>query len=81
MKYHTSQRFDREYAKLPQSLQKKTKKQIRFLVENIHHPSLHAKKYHETQDIWQARIDRQYRFYFKIEKDTYTILAIKRHTD
>lgn len=81
MRYQTSQRFDREYATLPESLQKKTKKQVRLLVENLRHPSLRAKKYHETSDIWQARIDRKYRFYFKINGDIYTLIAIKRHAD
>lgn len=81
MRSHTSPRFDREYMELPKSLQKKLKKQVRFLVENIGHPSLRAKKYHETDNIWQARIDRRYRFYFKIEEDTYLLIAIKCHAD
>lgn len=81
MRYHTSQRFDREYAELPESLQKKIKKQVRLLVENLRHPSLRAKKYHEADGTWQARIDRRYRFYFKIEHDGYILITIKRHAD
>lgn len=81
MIYHTSQRFDRAYAALPESLRKKIKKQVNLLVENLRHPSLHAKKYHETDDIWQARIDHRYRFYFKIEENAYLLISIKRHAD
>jgi mRNA-degrading endonuclease RelE of RelBE toxin-antitoxin system len=29
-------------------------KQVGFLEHNLHHPSLHAKKYDEARDIWQA---------------------------
>lgn len=81
MKYHALQRFDREYAALSESLRKKAKKQVHLLVENIRHPSLHAKKYNETDGIWQARIDRRYRLYFKIDGDTYILVNIKRHAD
>jgi hypothetical protein len=32
-------------------------KQIYFLARNLQHPSLHAKKYDESKDLWQARIN------------------------
>ena len=38
-----------------------------------------AKKYDEHRDIWQGRINRDYRFYFHIEEDTYYILGITKH--
>lgn len=62
-------------------VKKKLKKQISYLVVDLRHPSLHAKKYDEAQDIWQARIDRGVRFYFSIEEDAYFLLDIKRHSD
>ena len=31
-------------------------KQVGLLVQNLHHPSLHAKKYDESNDQWQARV-------------------------
>ena len=54
-------------------------KQLRFLVQNLHHPSLHAKKYSESEDLWQARVNREWRFYFNIVGDTYIIRDIIRH--
>ena len=54
-------------------------KQIRLLTENIQHPSLHAKKYDEAKDIWQARVNRDWRFYFSIVGDTYFIRDIIPH--
>ena len=48
-------------------------------IENIRHPSLHAKKYDEAGDIWQGRINQDYRFYFRIVGDTCRILMIIPH--
>mgnify|MGYP001609469349 CR=1 FL=1 len=67
--------------KMPENIRRKFYKQVRNLAHNIAHPSLRAKKYHESQDIWQARIDRHYRFYFRIENDTYLLLKITAHSD
>ncbi len=54
-------------------------KQFSFLLRDISHPSLRAKKYDETRDIWQARITKRRRFYFKIRGDEYYILSITPH--
>jgi hypothetical protein len=37
------------------------------------------KKYDETNDIWQARVDDGYRFYFQIDGETYILLSIISH--
>ena len=81
MKSRAAPQFDQQYAALPETIRKKVKKQTRFLIENLRHPSLRAKKYDETKDIWQARVDRHYRFYFRIEGDTYLLLKITAHSD
>jgi hypothetical protein len=47
--------------------------------QNLRHPSLRAMKYDEARDIWQARVTRGWRFYFRIEGDTYTILSLIPH--
>ena len=54
-------------------------KQTRILLDNLRHPSLRAKKYDEARDIWQARINRDWRFYFVITGDTDLILNVTRH--
>ena len=51
-------------------------KQSRLLLENFRYPSLQVKKYDEAKGLWQARVTRSWRFYFKIEGDTY---IIERH--
>jgi plasmid maintenance system killer protein len=67
------------YAEAPVAVQKAFDKQVKLLVENLRHPSLRAKKYDEARDIWQARVNKQWRFYFNIEGDTYIIRDIILH--
>ena len=74
-----SHRFIRQYAALREDRKARFDKQLGFLLANLRHPSLRAKKYDETRDIWQARVDDDYRFYFKIDGDTYQILSIISH--
>lgn len=79
MKPAFSQRFIRQYSKLPENIRAKFDKQLGFLLSNLQHPSLRAKKYDEARNIWQARVDDNYRFYFQIEGDTYKLLSILPH--
>lgn len=72
-------RADKEFRSLSKELQVVTKKQFLFLLVNMNHPSLRAKKYDEEDGVWQGRINRSYRFYFVIEGDTYFIIGITRH--
>ena len=79
MKAAFSQRFTRQYSVLSPERKSKFDKQLGLLLSNLRHPSLRAKKYDEARDVWQARVDEDYRFYFKIEGDTYRILAVRHH--
>ena len=65
--------------KAPQNVRLALDKQLRFLVNNLQHPSLHAKKYDEFRDIWQARVNKDWRFYFTIAGDMYFIENVIRH--
>jgi mRNA interferase RelE/StbE len=63
----------------PPDVKKAFYKQSRYLAENLHHPSLRSKKYDAAHDLWQARVNRGWRFYFAIEYDAYRILNIIPH--
>ncbi len=79
MKLRFTERADKDYADLPVAVRKAFAKQLRFLLVNLRHPSLHAKKYSENMDVWQGRVTRGWRFYFKIEGEEYVILSIIAH--
>ncbi|MBI4908309.1 MAG: hypothetical protein HY820_32080 [Acidobacteria bacterium] len=63
----------------PETIRKAFFKQIVLLEHNLRHPSLRAKKYDETGDRWQARVNQDWRFYFTIEGDLYRILKLIPH--
>jgi len=79
MKWQHSDRSKIDYDRLQQNIRKAFDKQVRFLADNLQHPSLHAKKYDERQDLWQARVNKDWRFYFKIDNDTIIITRIIPH--
>jgi mRNA-degrading endonuclease RelE of RelBE toxin-antitoxin system len=54
-------------------------KQVAYLEKDLRHPSLKAKKYDEARDRWQARVNRDWRFYFNIAGDTYIIRDVVPH--
>ena len=80
MKYIFTKCFTKNYRQCLVKIQKKFDKQLNYLLQNIRHPSLQAKKYDKEKGIWQAKVDRNYRFYFLIEKDTYILLDITIHS-
>ena len=63
----------------PPNVTKAFLKQIRFLAVDLHHPSLRAKKYDESRDLWQARVNDDWRFYFVIQNDTCIVLDVIPH--
>ena len=74
-----SKHFLRSYDKAPASVQKTFDKQIGLLLQDLHHPSLHAKKYDEAANLWQARVNYSWRFYFRIEGNTCLLEEIRNH--
>lgn len=79
MKVFLSRRSARDYRKLSESLQGTAEKQFLLLQYNLRHPSLRAKKYDEARDVWQARVNDDYRFYFQIRGDIYYVITIVKH--
>jgi mRNA-degrading endonuclease RelE of RelBE toxin-antitoxin system len=79
MKIDYAERFIKSLEDAPPTIQKAFYKQAKFLLVNLRHPSLKAKKYDEARDIWQARVTRDWRFYFTIQGDTYYLIDIIPH--
>ena len=79
MRFDYSKKFLEDYATAPAQVQKAFDKQSKFLLINIRHPSLHAKKYDEQKNLWQARVNRGWRVFFTIEADNFRLHAIMKH--
>ena len=79
MRLEVTHRARRQYQDLPKRLRDRVDKQLSALLTNLRHPSSLAKKYDERRDVWQGRVNRDYRIYFTIEGDAYRILSIIPH--
>lgn len=60
MKFLLSERATHEYDALSLQLQASVDKQLAFLLRDLRHPSLRAKKYNESLGVWQGRINRTF---------------------
>ena len=81
MEFKTTRAFEREYTDLPEGIKKRANKQFSFLLENPHHPSLRLKKLKGTENLWEARVTRGYRFTFQVVGETYILRRIGKHED
>lgn len=79
MKVAMTEPFVKAFVKLPQPVQKLFGKQLALLLSNLRHPSLDAKVYDSRMRLWQARVDKGYRFYFTLEPDTLVLHGIGPH--
>lgn len=77
MKALFSTHFARAYQKAPTTIQRAFNRQLDLLLHDLHYPSLRAKKYDTIR--WQARLTKNWRFYFRIEQDAFIFLDMIRH--
>lgn len=81
MRIFTSDKFDRNFLRLPKNIQEKAKKKIKILATDMGHPSLRVKKMKDRSNVWEARIDNFYRLTFWWEKDSLTFRTIGPHDE
>lgn len=71
--------FKKDFKRLPLEIQERIEKQLRLLISNPRHPSLHIKKMNDPRNIWEVRITQSYRLTFQVEKDTYILRRVGTH--
>ena len=69
MIFRRTERFKKAFRRLPADIKEKVFKAFCLFKENPMHPSLMIRKMQGLEDIWEGRIDQQYRFTFHYEKD------------
>ena len=78
-------RFKKEYSKLPKNIKRITDNKLRFLVKNIHHPSLRVKKVKGFHGVFEGSITMNYRFFFQIMNQqayqAYVLIRIGTHDE
>ena len=79
MRAFYTKRFLESYADAPAEIQRAVDRRIALLLQSLRHPSLRAKKHDEARDLWQARANGGWRFYFRIEGDAYHLIDLIPH--
>lgn len=80
MRYRLSPSAEKQLYKLSSETQKKFIKQIRFLLQNPHHPSLRSRKM-SGYDLFEARIDYHYRFRYQLSEVEIIIVSLGPHDE
>ena len=71
--------FKRDYKKLPASIQKITDEKLKFLVQNVSHPSLRVKRVQKYKGVFEGSVTKNYRFFFQVTTEGYILLRIGKH--
>ncbi len=79
MKLQVTERFGKDYERVPQRLQHRVDKALALLLQNPRHPSLQIKKMKGYEDRWEGRVTLHYRFTFTVEGDTCLLLRVGTH--
>jgi mRNA-degrading endonuclease RelE of RelBE toxin-antitoxin system len=74
-----TRRFVADYEALPAQLRKRTDQKLRYLAENIAHPSLRVKRVRRYEGLLEGSVNMSYRFVFQIEGDAYILLRVGKH--
>ncbi len=81
MKSHTTERFRKLFAALPESVREQAREAYRFFRENPQHPGLQFKRVHPTKPIYLARINIDYRVLGARDGDEIAWFWIGSHDD
>ena len=79
MKLIRTDRFRDDYRSLPAQIRKQTDRKLWYLAQDLRHPSLRVKRVRKYRDIYEGRINLQYRFLFQITTDAYILLRLGKH--
>ena len=79
MKLSLTERFRRDYRRLPSDLQDQADQKLRMLLENPRHPSLQVKKMQGISGVWELRVTQGYRITFQMEGPQYLLRRVGSH--
>ncbi len=74
-----SSNFKKAYKSFPEDIQKQFDKKFRLFVSNPRHSSLRVKKMSGTKDIFEARINDNYRWTFQFVENGIKLRHIGTH--
>jgi len=79
MKIRRTDRFKKDYQKLPSDIQQRVDQKLRFLLRDPRHPSLRVQKLRGVEGLWEFSVTMNYRVIFEIEGEYYVLLGVGSH--
>jgi mRNA interferase RelE/StbE len=79
MKIRRTDRFKKDYQKLPSDIQQRVDQKLRFLLRDPRHPSLRVHKLQGVEGLWEFSVTMNYRGIFEIEGEYYVLLGVGPH--
>ena len=79
MKVQRTDRFKKDYQKLPSDIRRRVDQKLRFLIRDPRHPSLRIHKLRGVEGLWEFSVTMNYRVLFEIEGEYYVLLGVGPH--
>ncbi len=79
MKIRRTDRFKKDYQKLPLDIQQRVDHKLRFLLRDPRHPSLRVHKVRGVEGLWEFSVTMNYRVIFEIEGEYFVLLGVGTH--
>ncbi len=76
---HWSNRFTQAYKRLPLEIQKRFDEKIKIFESNSKHPSLNIHRVRTAPGIWEAYVNKSYRWTFQFIKGGVRLRMIGTH--
>ena len=74
-----TERFRKDFKRLPHEVQERTGKTLELFVSNSRHPSLHVKKMEGAPGIWELRVSDNYRITFQFVQEGVFLRRVGTH--
>jgi hypothetical protein len=77
----TTERFRREFGRLPAEVQQQARAAYRLFRQDPYHPSLRFRRIHQSEPVYSTRVGLHYRAVGVVEDDTITWFWIGPHAE
>jgi hypothetical protein len=76
-----TERFVKQYAQLPKTVQQKVDKALVILDADFRHPGLRSHPVESAPGVFEAYVDRRYRMTFERHSDTFVMRNVDNHDE
>ncbi|MBI4598253.1 MAG: type II toxin-antitoxin system RelE/ParE family toxin [Candidatus Omnitrophica bacterium] len=79
MQVFRTERFKKDFKRLPREIQARLPDVLERFVDNPRHPSLQTKKMEGVRDIWELRVTQSYRITFQFVLEGVLLRRVGTH--